>query len=41
MGGSYVIFCHWLKGARFGLPDFEIVEIQPIGRGTVHDLNGS
>jgi hypothetical protein len=40
MGGSKFRFCHWLYGARLSIPCRLVVEIQPIGRGTVQALNG-
>ena len=41
IGGSNVTFWNWLNGARLCRPSRSTVEIQPIGRGITHDLNGS
>lgn len=41
VGGSQVRFWNWLYGARLCRPCRSTVEIQPIGRGTTQDLNGS
>ena len=40
IGGSKLTFCHWLYGARFSKPSLLPLESHPMGRGTVHDLNG-
>jgi len=41
MGGLKVTFWNWLYGARLWRPSRSTVEIQPMGRGTTQDLNGS
>ena len=40
VGGSQVTFWNWLNGAMLRTPLALTVEIQPIGRGTQHDVKG-
>ena len=40
VGGSHVTFWNWLNGAMFRIPVALTVEIQPIGLGTQHEVNG-